>query len=299
MKTVNLVSGGIDSSIMAKEFKGINVYIDFGQKYAMEEKEALKKQNIEFDLVKIDSQFDSEQIYINDRNLVMACLIAMIYSPDRIQMAGLKDDNCIDKTEAEFQVMSEIVSRYANKPIEIVSPYWHLTKGELVEQFDDKEKLIHTFSCYEPNNHQPCGDCPACLRRVVALETNGVHTGIQLSDRILKEYLNKIHQYDKDRISRFIIYLKNRYNVIAIDIDGIICEESHKRYIDRKPIVENIKKINSLDDLKILYTARLECDRAITEKWLRMNDVKYDLLVMNKLPYDYLIDDRSKTNFYK
>lgn len=293
MKRVKLISGGVDSYIMSQEYDGVNLYIDFGQSYAKEEINALKNLGVEFDLITVDTKksFDS-QIYIPDRNLFLACLASLAYNPDEILLAGLRDDNCFDKTATEFEIMSAVISRYAQKKVTLRSPYFNQSKGEIIADYKgDKNKLKDTFSCYYPKDGKPCGDCPACLRKAVALETNFVDSGITLTDRIIKEYLNKIHTYDTDRISRFFIYLNKIKPVIAVDIDGVLCEEKND-YASRKKIADTKDYINQ-DAYIVLYTSRLEIDRQVTKKWLDKNKIHYDALIMNKLPYTKLIDDRS------
>lgn len=293
MKRVKLISGGVDSYIMSQEYDGVNLYVDFGQSYAKEEIDALKNLGVEFNLITVDTKksFDS-QIYIPDRNLFLACLASLVYNPDEILLAGLRDDNCFDKSAAEFERMGELISRYAQKKVTLRSPYFSQSKGEVVANYKgDKSKLKDTFSCYYPKGGKPCGDCPACLRKAVALETNFVDSGITLTDRIIKEYLDKIHTYDVDRISRFFIYLKKIKPVIAIDIDGVLCEEKGD-FATRKKIADTMDYTKQ-DAYIVLYTARLEMDRKVTKEWLDKNGIYYDALIMNKLPYTTLIDDRS------
>lgn len=297
MKRVKLVSGGVDSFIMSQEFEGLNVYIDFGQAYKEQELEALKRLGVEYELIKIDSNFTaSAEVYINDRNLALAALIAMVYSPDEIMLAGLGDDNCKDKNPEAFEKMSTILTEFANKPIKVVSPYFEKTKGEIIQNCTCKKKLPFTFSCYNPKGFEPCGDCPACLRKVVALETNGIDSGIKLSERIVKEYLKKIHTYQSDRISRFFIWLKQQgYPVVAVDIDGVLCENKGD-YAERRACKATIEKLNKCEGIIVLFTARLESDREITLRWLEENGVKFDALIMNKLPFSLLIDDLAQSN---
>ena len=294
-RIVKLVSGGIDSTIMAKTYPGTNVYVDFGQRYAKEEQKALNKLGIVYDAIKIESRFAENDIYINDRNLTFASIVSMIYSPDIIMIAGLKDDNCKDKTEEAFKRISDTISEFANKKIKVVSPYWGKTKGDIIAEYANKEELLKTFSCYNPVNGEPCMNCPACLRKTIALETNGVKTGKLLSNDIIRQYLNKIHLYDSDRISRFFLYLKKYTQVQAIDIDGVLCETNGHDYKNSKPINEAIKALNTKNGVIVLYTARLETDRTMTENWLKKQGVKYDCLIMNKLPYDSIVDDKAKS----
>lgn len=304
MVRVKLVSGGIDSVIMSQEFEGINVYIDFGQKYAKEELEALKKMNIDVDVINIESVFRKNNdvgYFINNRNLTFASLLMMLYNPDEIYMAGIKDDVCIDKNEEAFKNMSEIISSFSDKQVKVISPYWNMTKGQLIQNFKNKELLKDTFSCYEPVNGKACGNCNACLRKVIALETNDIDSGITLSDKIINTYLKKIHNYDSDRISRFFTYINKIKKIVAIDIDGVLCYNNGKNYKNCVPIKENIEELNNNYNncYKVLFTARYEEDRKDTEEWLIKNGVKYDSLIMNKLVYNTLIDDRAVNKYYR
>lgn len=77
--------------------------------------------------------------------------------------------------------------------------------------------------------------------------------------------------------------------IYLIDIDGTICddiknEDSHL-YERAKPIKGSVNKINDLYDRGNsinFFTARLEKDRKVTEKWLNEHGYKYHSLIMNK-----------------
>lgn len=88
-------------------------------------------------------------------------------------------------------------------------------------------------------------------------------------------------------------------SVIAVDLDGIICQEARLRdYANSQPIKQNIDKVNKLYDLGytvIIHTARLELDRIVTTYWLKKHNLKYTALVMEKLRADYYIDDKNQT----
>lgn len=297
-KVIKLVSGGIDSTAMAFMIPGTNYFIDYKQPYANQEQRALLNNKIPFHKINLSCEnFPGFQdIYIDNRNLALASIAAMFLSPDVIYLAGVKDDNCPDKTPDEFQRMSDIISRYSQKRVEILSPFWDYTKGELVQKFlslgYSQEIMRQSFSCYYPDP-SPCYDCPACLRRFISLKTNGIVTPIKPT--IINEYLKKIHTYSADRISRFFIAISDLYQITAIDIDGVLCQEEGD-YSTRVPLTKNITRLNSMNNKKliVLYTARLESDRAITIKWLDDHQVGYDVLIMNKLPFHLLVDDRSK-----
>lgn len=294
MTTVKLVSGGVDSYIMSQEYDGLNVYVDFGQKYATEEQNALRKLGVPFETVNVSGgeRQDGEQVYIPCRNMTLASLACTLFDADVVMLAGLRDDNCLDKNEQEFSLMGQVLTRYAGKPVKVVSPYFDKSKGEVVYEFrGDKSKLKDTFSCYSPVDGRPCGNCPACLRRAIALETNGIDAGVEIGEQVIGEYSKKIHAYDADRISRFLLFVGRRKKVVAYDLDGTICKEMQQRqYRDAELLFNPPRKPN---EYRVIYTSRLEVDREITERWLRENRVPYDCLLMGKPAYATLVDDRA------
>lgn len=88
--------------------------------------------------------------------------------------------------------------------------------------------------------------------------------------------------------------------IVAIDMDGVLCENggyTDEQFMNRKPLLNNIKKINKLHDSKhyiIIYTARRSSVRVITEHWLQKYNVDYDIVVMDKLRFDMYIDEKHK-----
>jgi len=98
--------------------------------------------------------------------------------------------------------------------------------------------------------------------------------------------------------------------VVAFDLDGILAESEPALTWERDPPVafytfyqasvpnaENIELLNRLQATKkykiVIYTARVENFREVTEAWLKKHEVRYDCLVMSKMYFDALLDDRS------
>lgn len=87
---------------------------------------------------------------------------------------------------------------------------------------------------------------------------------------------------------------------ICVDLDGVICNEPDmeppKRYKHVEIYTEAIKFIRTLFELGyevIIYSARFEEDRELTEKILDNNDIPYDNLILGKPYADVYIDDRA------
>ena len=89
--------------------------------------------------------------------------------------------------------------------------------------------------------------------------------------------------------------------LIGVDLDGVLAWKeggcwSAEDALNCEPIQENIDLLYKLIHAGhhiILYTARKEWWKSATEKWLKDNEIPYHALVMNKLPVDYLWDDRA------
>lgn len=83
----------------------------------------------------------------------------------------------------------------------------------------------------------------------------------------------------------------------VFDLDGTICEE--RPVFEKsmaKPSYDVIKSINALHDngrFIIIYTARGWPEYAMTERWLKDQNIKYDLLMCGKPVYDVWVDDRA------
>lgn len=309
---VVLISGGIDSTILAHfEPEAERVFVDYGQQYAKQEEQAV--QNIfggSYEKVSIGGLPGYEDIFVPNRNLGLAAIVSMGWDPDEIYIAGLRDDNVVDKNPRAYQKMSELLSEFAKHEVKVKSPFFDRTKGEVIEEFRKKfsdagDILRNTYSCYN-GVLEGCGDCPACFRKWAALESAGIKWK-KPSQRIIDEYLAKLHEYDSNRVARTLIALGNYYEIRVWDIDGTVTKaepedpvlrekESVGRpsYRVRKPRKEVISQINDFDGITILYSARLETDREITERWLEENGVEYDALFLEKLPADVYYDDKAK-----
>lgn len=209
MERIILISGGIDSylaSIFALTDNTKLVFINYGQKYAKYELNACENLYDDFDIINIgESCVELDNNYIPSRNLYLALSVVNRYYPDEILISGLKDDNCADKNKNSFKEFSEIITKYSKKEIKVFSPFLNNTKGELISRYlslgYSVKKLLSTFSCYEGYK---CGNCAACFRWYVALESNNIYTGMNLSTEIISKYLNSIENYDIDRKKRII-----------------------------------------------------------------------------------------------
>jgi len=191
-KPILLFSGGVDSFV-AYHFLGRpqTLFFHSQSRYADKEMEVIKRlipdTIIDYSLNLKDREY-GEKAYIPFRNLLFF-LQAVKYS-DHVVVAGVADDRVSDKSEKAFQEFSRLASKLEGRPIKITSPFWKLTKSEVVHWYlmhiGNVPGLLQTTSCYDPIEHY-CGKCPSCFRKWVALWVNVIHLDF-LNDKLMEEY---------------------------------------------------------------------------------------------------------------
>lgn len=95
------------------------------------------------------------------------------------------------------------------------------------------------------------------------------------------------------------------HSLLAVDLDGTLCESEYWGTGYPKPKKYNIavvKKLYFSGFHIVIYTARNPLFRMQTEHWLQANGVWYHALVMGerKMGFDLLIDDKAvnSKNFF-
>jgi 7-cyano-7-deazaguanine synthase len=190
-----LFSGGIDSYV-AYHFLGKpqTLYFDLNGMYSAKELEVVKfliPETIVERCISFKDREDPISAYVPYRNLHLA-LLANKYD-DTIVIAGVKDDRVNDKNSKIFIQFSNLMSEMMGRPINVVSPFWDMTKDEVVKWFlssgGTKEELLCTISCYSPERTELyCGKCPACFRKWCALATNGIYDLDFTNDELMWQY---------------------------------------------------------------------------------------------------------------
>ncbi|SCL13111.1 7-cyano-7-deazaguanine synthase (queuosine biosynthesis) [Micromonospora nigra] len=111
------------------------------------------------------------------RNVLFAMLAA--FRAEVIWCVGVKGDHTADKSPEAFARMSEMLSTFVDRPIRVDSPFWNMTKSDIVAWYLKSglpvNHLLQTFSCATPGSaFTHCGRCPSCLRRWIALTNNDI-----------------------------------------------------------------------------------------------------------------------------
>jgi len=216
-------SGGVDS-LIAWHYLDFPqpIYIKLWHRYQNKEMKCISKLEKYISKLKVKyinginlGKFEvGDKAYIPQRNFHLA-LVASHYG-NKIYIVGIKGDKVEDKTPEAFKTMSYAMN-FIQKPeepkIDIDSPFWGMTKTEIIKWFVDKYKpayakkvLKTSVSCYDSTTDGSCGRCFACARKWIALEAAGIKSYTWFERDIrqfkgLKTYVNGIKKglYDSQR----------------------------------------------------------------------------------------------------
>lgn len=186
MRTALLFSGGMDS-LIAWEYLGRPdcIYVDMGHKYHASELRVcnlLMGNKLKIVSASFMKTYEKEDAEIPARNLFLA-MVAALEGYDNIALTVQVDETSIpDRTLEFFEKTSEQLSALFGRQIKVFSPFLHLSQMDKVEMVKwylseghDVDALLNTWACYSPVVESvPCGSCPACFRRFVALSLNGL-----------------------------------------------------------------------------------------------------------------------------
>jgi 7-cyano-7-deazaguanine synthase len=95
-----------------------------------------------------------------------------------------KDDNigypdCRPDFFKKFEELANIGTSFINskEKIKILTPFINSTKDEIINfGINNNINYSETFTCYDPIDNKPCGQCYSCIIRNEALKKNNRHT---------------------------------------------------------------------------------------------------------------------------
>lgn len=185
-KILSLCSGGFDSVLMLNIVRENNpdteihtLFFDYGQKNSPQERECAKKVSEklscifhEVTLPKFEwtrssfysPEFSGDKEYLEMRNMVFvsyALSFCESLGCDFLYIATLKSLGYYDTSES---FLSKIRGIAKDKGITLETPFSEIEKGELcLSAFRSSIQRDDFFSCDNPVDGKPCGECPDCL----------------------------------------------------------------------------------------------------------------------------------------
>lgn len=164
------------------------LYFDLGHRYAEQELAAITALSARCGVeVEISHELrvgarEADDAIIPMRNAHLAMLAA--HRAEVVWCVGVKGDHTLDKSPAAFTTISRFVTAMTGRPVEVRSPFWAMTKTEIVAWYLAQglpaDDLLVTFSCSRGDGGTVhCGRCSSCLRRWISLANNGVDVHAQ------------------------------------------------------------------------------------------------------------------------
>lgn len=180
-----MFSGGLDSylALLTLLDNGITpklVYSAHGSKNHFEQlhyaRVLARKHGLEVivnDTLNLGS-WEEENAFIPNRNGFLA-FVGALYG-DTIHFAIMDGEQTYtDCRQDTFLALSISLTKLSGKPVTVGSPFWDLTKAEVISRLSPKYLpfLTSTYSCHNGTTEH-CGYCSACFRRWVAFELNNL-----------------------------------------------------------------------------------------------------------------------------
>lgn len=225
MTKVLLYSGGMDSWLIDRLWNpDVKIYVDVDGTYSKEEINRLPQdvKVIHFPL----GQYEEANKFIPLRNLYFL-MLASNYGDELCLGATIGDCGSKDKTPEFFDMAEDMLnflwseqSITLGKHITIEKRFVTMSKDQMVKEYlamgGNIEDVYHgTFSCFNPQDGQPCLACKPCFRRFVTLYNNGHDYSLEekkrMYDYICKDVLER-------KVGKGGTYYKDR------PVEGIDCE---------------------------------------------------------------------------
>lgn len=175
MKTILLLSGGIDSTTLMYDLRSTEslagcLFVDYGQPAAAKEWETVQG-------LTADSRATTKCIQLSGvrkqtgeipgRNalLISCALVAGVPVPGALAIAIHSGTRYVDCSKAFVETIQRLLDLHYDGRLHLLAPYLRLTKQEIVLRARGLGvPLDRTFSCENPDPG-PCGRCPSCLDR--------------------------------------------------------------------------------------------------------------------------------------
>jgi 7-cyano-7-deazaguanine synthase len=211
-----LVSGGLDSAILLGESLGVHdtvqpVYVREGLHWERAELEHLRRflgalRSPALRPLKVleqpvgdlmpghwsvtgsdvpDAEAPDEAVFLPARNVLLlakAMLWCHLEGVPRLALATLRSNPFPDATPDFFRAFQEVVNRGTRSRVEVVRPYGHLGKAEVMKR-GAHLPLRLTISCIRPEEGGHCGRCNKCHERQEAFRKAGMADPTRYSHR--------------------------------------------------------------------------------------------------------------------
>ncbi len=174
MNNVILLSGGMDSFLSYRMFYPhyTPVFVNSGSRYAYRDIEfARRHAGSELVVQYLTPLVEDPSGHVPHRNTILLASVAN-HGANTIVVSAPRGELVWDQQPAYHKALRRVLPG-----VNIVNPLRRYTKAQAIALYlstgGSREDLSNTRSCYSPD-HLRCGQCPACVKRWVAMRYNGI-----------------------------------------------------------------------------------------------------------------------------
>lgn len=174
MAQIILLSGGMDSLISHRLFYPFAqpVFVDTGSRYADHDLELAVQQVPRVEVLHIPRLTEWANGVVPYRNALLLAYVANRTGASDLIVSAPRGELIWDQQPAFHKAMGKVL-----RDVAILNPLRHLTKTQAVAAWLARgyraDELLASRSCYSASAGH-CGQCPACVKRWVALKNNGL-----------------------------------------------------------------------------------------------------------------------------
>lgn len=175
MAQIILLSGGMDSLISHRLFypDAVPVFVRTGSCYTAHDYKKATEQDSSVRLLCLPNLHERSDGVVPHRNSILLSAVANMFGASEIVVSAPRGELIWDQQPAFHRAVEKVL-----RGVRILNPLRKLTKTQAVAEWLRRgngwvELVQCSRSCYSDNAHQ-CGQCPACVKRWVALQNNGL-----------------------------------------------------------------------------------------------------------------------------
>ena len=173
MHSIVLLSGGMDSLITHKLFRPNDtpVFVHTGSRYAAHDLRRARKFAPDLVEVRLPALREEASGVVPHRNILLLALVANLLDAEQVAVSSPRGELIWDQQTAFHRAAERVL-----RGVTIINPLRKYTKAQAVHAWLRKRsahELLRSRSCYASSDGQ-CGQCPACVKRWIALRLNGL-----------------------------------------------------------------------------------------------------------------------------
>jgi 7-cyano-7-deazaguanine synthase in queuosine biosynthesis len=174
MGQIILLSGGMDSLISYRLFYPYArpIFVRTGACYQEQDLHFAKMQAKNLTVAPLLPLMEWANGVVPHRNAILLSFVANAFHAHEIIVSAPRGELIWDQQPAFYRTMEK-----ALKGVTILNPLQNLTKTQAVALWKKRgistDLLLESRSCYG-RKLRPCGQCPACVKRFIALKNNDI-----------------------------------------------------------------------------------------------------------------------------